>query len=110
MYFKRAEQDAATYTMGSEMLRRKAGARMVMKSGPPDKFASAPRMLHAGLTKDEKTMALARFGNTLAFPQGSPQMKRLFGPRGYALRQDALVAQDTDTVSEEEDFEAWKAK
>ena len=36
-------------------------------------------------------------------------MRRLFGPRGYVSRQDVSVAQDMDTASEEEDFEAWLA-
>ena len=55
-------------------------------------------------------MALASMGNTLAFPQAWAQMRRLFGPRGYASRKDVLVAQDTDTVSGEEDFEEWLAR
>ena len=36
-------------------------------------------------------------------------MRRLFGLCGYASRQDVLVAAVTDTVSEEEDFDAWMA-
>ena len=51
-------------------------------------------------------MVLASLGNILAFPQASAQMRRLFGPCGHASRQDVLVAQDMDTASEEEDFEA----
>ena len=54
-------------------------------------------------------MVLASLSNTLASPQVSPRMRRLFGPRGNASRQDVRVAQDMDTVSEEEDFEAWMA-
>ena len=34
-------------------------------------------------------------------------MRRLFGPCGFATRQDVLAAQNMDTAPEEEDFEAW---
>ena len=66
-------------------------------------------MQNAALTKNEKTMVSARLGNTLAFPEVSPQLRRLFGPCGYASKQDLLVAQGINTVSEAEDFEAWVA-
>ena len=56
-----------------------------------------------------KTLVLASLGDTLAFPNVAAQMRRLFGPRGYASRQDNLVAQDMDTAPAEEDFEAWLA-
>ena len=36
-------------------------------------------------------------------------MRHLFVPCGYASRQDVLVAQDIDTVSEEKDFGNWMA-
>ena len=49
---------------------------------------------------------LASLDNALAFPEVSAQRRRLFGPRGYASRQDVLVAADMDTASDEEDFEA----
>ena len=61
------------------------------------------------MTKNKKTMVLASLGNTLAFPQVSALMRRLLGPCGYASRQDVLVAQDMDTVSEEEDCDTWAA-
>ncbi len=50
------------------MLRQEAEARMIMGSGFPDEFASAICMRNAALTKNEKTIVLASFGNTLAFP------------------------------------------
>ena len=52
---------------------------------------------------------LASFHNTLAFPEVSAQMRRFFGPRGCASCQYVTAAADMDTVSEEEDFEAWFA-
>ena len=63
-------------------------------------------MQNAALPKNEKTLAQASFRNTLAFPEVPARMRRLFGPRGSAFRQDVRVAADMDTVSEEEDFEA----
>ena len=109
MYFKRTDQKMDMHVMVFEMLREKAESRMLMRSGFPDAFVPAPRTQNAALSKNGKTIALASLGNTLAFPQASAQMRRLFGPCGYASRQDVLAAQDMDTVSEEEDFEAWLA-
>ena len=60
------------------MLRQKTEARMVMGSGFPNEFASALRKKHAGLTENGKTMVLASLGRTLAFPQVSSQMRRVW--------------------------------
>ena len=95
--------------MEFETLRQKAEARVAMGSGFPGEFVSVLCMQNAALSKNGKTLALASLGNTLAFPQVSVQMRRLLGHCGYASRQDVLVAQDLDTVSEEEDFEPWMA-
>ena len=81
-----------------------------MGPGAPGAFVSVLRMQNAALPKNEETLALASLGNTLAFLQASAQMRRLFGPSGYASRQDVLVAQDLDAASEEEDFEALMAR
>ena len=77
----------------------------------PDSRTRVPVLCtqNAAVAKNEKTLVLASLGNTLAFPQSSAHMRRLFGPCGYASRRDVLVAQDLDTVSEEEDFEACMA-
>ena len=94
MNFKRTKRKMDTYIMEFEMLRAKAASRTLMGSGFPDAFVSVSRMQIAALSKNEKTIALASLGNTLACPQASAQMRRLFGPRGYASRQDVLAAQD----------------
>ena len=52
---------------------------------------------------------MASVGSSLALLRVSTQMRLLFGNVGSVQNQDALVAQDLDTVSEEEDFEAWVA-
>ena len=82
MNFKHADQEMDTYLMESDMSRQKAEARMIMGSGFPDEFASVSRMQHAALAKNGKTLVLASLGTTLAFPQVSAQMRRLFGPCG----------------------------
>ena len=65
-------------------------------------------MQNAALAENKKTLVLASIRNTLlAFLEVSAQMRRLFGLRGYASRQDVPVAADINAVSEEEDFEAW---
>ena len=73
---------------------------MLLGIGVPDEFVSVLRMQNAALPKNGKTFALASFRDALAFPEASAQMRRLFGPRGYASRRDVLVAADMDTVSE----------
>ena len=77
---------------------------MLLRSGAPDEFAPALCMQNNALSKNERTWVLASLHNTLAFPDVSAQMRRLFGPRGYASRQDALVAAEMDMASEEADF------
>ena len=95
--------------MEFETLREKAESRKVAGSGFTDASVSVLCMQNAALTKNKKTLVLASLGNTLAFPQASAQMRRLFGPCGSESRQDVPAAQDMDTVSEVEDFEAWMA-
>ena len=80
---------------------------MLLGAGFPDAFVSVFFIHKTPLAKNGKTMVFATLGHTLAFPQVSPQMRRLFGSCGYAPRQDVSTAQDMNTVAEEEDFEAW---
>ena len=108
-YFERADQHMDTYSLEFDIPRQKGEARMLMGSGFPDEFVSVLCMKNASPSKKEKTLALVSLQNTLAFPAVSAQMRRLFGPCGYASRQDVLVAAKMDTGSEEEDFEAWTA-
>ena len=66
-------------------------------------------MQNAGLSENKESLALASIRNTLAFPEASSRMRRLFGPRGNAGRHDVLLAADLDAVSEEADFASWVA-
>ena len=104
LYFKRAGQNMDTYPEEFDMLRKKAAARMLMGSGLPGGFVPSAGMRNAALTKNEKTLVLASLQDTLAFPEVSAQMRRVFGPRGYGSRQDVLESAEMGTVSEEEDF------
>ena len=96
-----------TYLVEFHTLRQKAEASMLMGSGVPDEFVSALCMEGAALSKNEKTLALSNPRNTLASPGVWAQMRRLFGLRGYASRQDVRVSAEMDAMSEEEYFEAW---
>ena len=98
-----------SYLMEIDAQRGAAGARMVMGSGFPDVFASVLCMHNAASPKYKQSLVLASIRNNLAFPEVSSQMRRLFGPRASAVRQDVLAAADLDTVSEEEDYAAWVA-
>ena len=63
-------------------------------------------MQNAALSKSGKSLKLARLHSTLALPVVANQIRRLFGPRGTAARQDVKLAADLDTVSEEEEYAA----
>ena len=100
LYIARTDQNLDTFSMAFEMLRKKMESRMLLGPGPPGALVSALREQNAALPKNEKTAALACLSNALAFPQASAEMRRLFRPRGYALRRVVLVAQDMDTAYE----------
>ena len=80
---------------------------MFVGGGFPDEFVPVLCVRDAILSKNGRTLAIASLRDTLAFPEVSAQMRRLFGPCGYSFPQKP--AADMDTVSEEEDFEAWAA-
>ena len=66
-------------------------------------------MQNAALAENEITPVLPSLGYTLASQAVSAQMRRLFGPRGYASRRDVLLAANMDTASEAEHCEPWAA-
>ena len=109
MYFKRTRRNMGAYSMEFDILRLKAGARMLMGSGFPDESACVSRMRNAALTRNEETSVSASLHETLALPEVSAQMRRLSRTYGCASRQDVLISADVDAVSEEKDFEAWMA-
>ena len=109
--FKRATQDMDTYLLEFDMLRQRAEARFAMGAGFPDEFASALCMQNASLSlsKNERQLAIASVGSSLTFVHVSAQMRRLCGNIDSSQNMDALVAQDLDNVSDDENFEAWAA-
>ena len=98
-----------TYLMEFDVLRRKAGTRMVTGSGFPDEFVSVLRMQNAALPKNGKTLVWASVRHSLAALGAFAQMRRLSGSCGRATRQDVLVFANMDTASEQDDFKAWTA-
>ena len=107
MNFKRADQTMGTYLLEFDMLRKQAESRMLMSSGFPDELASASCAHNAAFPKSKESLVLAGICTTLASPEVSSRMRRLFWPRGSPEKQDVLVAADLDTASEEAYFEAW---
>ena len=97
MCSKRTDQYMETYLMRFDMMRQNAAARMLRRSGCPDEFVSILCMQNAALSKNEQALASASLRDTLALPGEPAQMRRLFGPRGHASRQDVPVAADMDT-------------
>ena len=69
-YSKRAGQKMGTYIMEFEMLREKAESQMLMGSGPPDAFVSVMCTQNAALSKNEKTMVLAKFRQHIGLSSG----------------------------------------
>ena len=109
MYFKRTTQEMDTYLLEFDILRQKAEARMSMGTGFPDEYVSVLCLQNASLSKHERQLVMAGVGSSFNFLNVTAQMRRLFGNVGSLQNQDALVAQDLDDVSEEDDIEAWIA-
>ena len=86
-------------------MRQKAEARFSLGTGFPDEFASVLCMRNASLTPNERQLVKASVGSSLTLVRVSAQMRRLFGNIGSSQNTDAIVAQDMDNVSDEENFE-----
>ena len=99
MRFRLAGQTTDVYVMEFDVLREKAEARMATGGGFPDEFVSIGCAQNAPAPEREKSLAVASFGSTLACPAMANHMRRLFGPRGSAARQDVLSAAEFDTDS-----------
>ena len=82
---------------------------MLMGRGFQDVFAPILCMQNAALAKSERSLVLASIQNTPPFPAAANQMRRLFGPRENAARQDVLLAADLETGPEKEDCAARAA-
>ena len=108
MNCKRVDQTMDTYLMEFDVTREKAETRMATGSGFPDEFASVLRT-HNAVPENGKSLEPASIRRNPTFPEVSSRMRRLFGPRGSAARQDVLAAADLDAVSEEEGCAAWVA-
>ena len=107
--FKRTTQDMDTFLLEFDILRRKAEARMSVRAGDPDEFFVCTLHAKCVSLENERQLAMASVRSSLSHAHAAAQMRRLFGNIGSARNQDALVAQDMDAVSGEENFEAWAA-
>ena len=67
MKFKRTDQTMDAYSMEFDVLRERAGPRLAMGGGLPDKFVSILCMQDAPLSKNGTSVALARIQGTMAF-------------------------------------------
>ena len=82
-----------------DVLRHNAESRMRMGTGAPEAFASVLRMQGASLAMSEGYPVLASNQRDVNFPTAAYQMRRLFGPRGGAAREDVCVAADMNWPS-----------
>ena len=81
-----------------------------MAGGFLEESAAAQCMRNAALSGNEKSLVSARIQGALALAAAAKQMRRLFGYRGSAARQDVLVAADADVSSwDENEHAAWLA-
>ena len=101
-----AIQTTGDYWVRFDLLRRKAESEMRLEGAPPETFASAPCKKNAFLPQSEKSLVLASAQGNLGVPAVARQMRRLFGPRGGAVRQDVLAATDADVSSNGDDVAA----
>ena len=96
-------QTMERYLFESDVLRRKAEARVIMRGAFPDAFVSISRTQHAAVSRNGKSLLLSSVQGSLDFPIAANEKGRVFGPCGGAARQDVLAATDPNMGSEEED-------
>ena len=82
-----------------DMLRKKAEVRMVSGGGFPGEFVSVRCVRISALSRNGGSVALASSRSTLAVPEASGRMRRLFGPRRSPPRRDVFVVADMDAAS-----------
>ena len=75
-----------------DVLRRKAGARVVIGGALPGASASILRMQNAALSKNGKWLLLASVRGSLDFPIVARRMRRLSDPCGAVAAADVLAA------------------
>ena len=83
---------------------------MQMDGGFPESHATFLRSQDAALPSSEESFVLACAQGNSGAPAVAKEMRRLFGPRGDAARQDVLVAADIAWPwGKETDFDARAA-
>ena len=110
VYFKRTDQTPGAPSPEFDVLRHKAAERMATGGGFPEEFVSFLCMQNVSLSKNDKSLALARIQGTLAFTTVTKQMRRLLGCCRSEARLDALIAADANSFSNEgSEDAAWIA-
>ena len=81
---------------------------MPMGEAPPEVFASAACIQNAPPTRSVKSPAFVCLRRNPETSVVARRMRPLFRPRGGAVRQGALAANDVDVSSDDEgDFAVW---
>ena len=100
LQFRRTDQPTDRYTVEFDLLRCKAEPKMQMGAGFPETFVFVLRMQDAAPSRLEKSLASASTQRSLIFEDVAMTMRRLFGSRGGAARQDILVEEDVEASLE----------
>ena len=88
MIYKRTDRTMDAYLMEFDVSREKPAARVVIGSGFPDEHVPIPCMQDAAPSKIGKSPEMAGTRTTLASPEVGSRIRRLFGRRRDAARQD----------------------
>ena len=83
---------------------------MQIGGDPAEAFASALRMRNAPPSQSEKALVFASAHGNLGNFAVARQMRRLFGPRGTAVRQQVLAATNVDVSLDDDDVALWLAR
>ena len=107
----RTDQAIVEYTVEFDLLRRKAESEMEIGAGFPGAFVSILGMQNAAPSQHEKSLVLARTQKSLDSLEVAATMRRLFGGREGAARQDVLITDDAEEPSgSDEDREVCATK
>ena len=81
-----------------------------MFAGFPDALVPAPCVRNAALPREEKSLAPATTQKCLTFMEAVGAVRRLFGRRGRAARQDISATEDADGPLRSDEAREARAK
>ena len=94
--YRQTDHTIGKYIAELDMLRPNADSEIGGAVGFPEHVISSLRLQNAGLSRQEKSLALASSQKSLTFMGVAASMRRLFGSRGGAIRQNVLITQDVE--------------